>query len=82
MQIGKKDVIWNLTATILKIASGIIILPVILKYLTSEEIGIWTIFLSFSSITLLFDFGFSATFARSITYILVGQLNYTKKDLR
>ncbi|MFV0391976.1 MAG: O-unit flippase-like protein [Paludibacteraceae bacterium] len=72
MQITKKDVAWNLGATVLKIASGVIILPVILKYLTADDVGVWTIFLSFSAITLLFDFGFSATFSRTITYIFSG----------
>ncbi|MBP1637285.1 MAG: putative rane protein [Bacteroidetes bacterium] len=79
MQIDRKDVIWNLTATVLKIASGVLILPVVLKYLTPDEVGMWTIFLSFSSVTLLFDFGFSQTFARNITYIFSGASQLHKR---
>ncbi|MDO4725674.1 MAG: O-unit flippase-like protein [Porphyromonadaceae bacterium] len=72
MEIGKKDFSWNIAATLLKLASGILILPVILKYFTADEVGIWMVFLSFSTIVLLFDFGFSNTFTRNITYIFSG----------
>ena len=35
MNIGVKDVVWNYLATFLKIGSSIILLPLILKYLSS-----------------------------------------------
>lgn len=79
MQITKKDVIWNFSATVLKIASNVLILPVILRYLSADEVGIWTIFISFSAITLLFDFGFSQTFSRNITYVFSGANNFQKE---
>ncbi len=72
MQIGRKDVIWNYAATFMRIASGIIILPLVLKLLPSEEYGLWNIFLTISTLPALFDFGFSNSFTRNVAYVYSG----------
>ena len=72
MQIGRKDLLWNYAATAMRILSGIIVLPVMLRLLPSEEVGIWAIFLSLTTITSLLDFGFSHSFSRNITYVFSG----------
>ncbi len=72
MKIGKKDILWNYIATFFKIASGVLLLPLILKMLSAEEVGIWTIFLSVTALINLLDFGFTPSFSRSITYIYSG----------
>lgn len=70
--ITKKDVVWNFIATFLKTASSIILLPIILKYLSAQEIGIWTIFVSIGGLIGIADFGFSPSFSRNITFIFSG----------
>jgi O-antigen/teichoic acid export membrane protein len=72
MQIGRKDVAWNFAATFMRIASGLIVLPLVLRLLPSQEVGLWNIFLTIGSIAALLDFGFSNSFARNITYIFSG----------
>lgn len=72
MQIGKKDVIWNFIATTMRVASGLIVLPLVLHMLPSEEVGLWNIFLIIGSLAALLDFGFSNSFSRNITYIFSG----------
>ena len=72
MQIGRKDLLWNYAATSMRILSGIIVLPITLRMLPSEEMGIWSIFLSLITITSLLDFGFSNSFSRNITYVYSG----------
>ena len=72
MQIGRKDLLWNYAATSMRILSGIIVLPITLRMLPSEEMGIWSIFLSLVTITSLLDFGFSNSFSRNITYVYSG----------
>lgn len=72
MQIGRKDVAWNFAATFMRIASGLIVLPLVLRLLPSQEVGLWNIFLTIGSIATLLDFGFSNAFARNITYIFSG----------
>lgn len=72
MDIGRKELFWNYAATSMRLFSGIIILPFSLRILSSEEIGIWSIFLSLVSITSLLDFGFNNSFSRNVTYIYSG----------
>jgi len=72
MQIGRKDLLWNYAATSMRILSGIIVLPITLRMLPSEEMGIWSIFLSLMTITALLDFGFSNSFSRNVTYVYSG----------
>jgi len=72
MQIGRKDLFWNYAATSMRILSGIIVLPVVLRMFPSEEVGIWGIFLSLMTITALLDFGFSNSFSRNVTYVYSG----------
>lgn len=72
MQLGKKDIAWNLIATSMRIASGLIVLPLVLRVLTKEEVGLWNIFVMIGSIVSLLDFGFSNSFSRNITYIFSG----------
>ena len=72
MQIGRKDLLWNYAATSMRILSGIVVLPITLRMLPSEEMGIWSIFLSLMTITTLLDFGFSNSFSRNVTYVYSG----------
>ena len=72
MQITKADATWNLLATTLRVAAGIIVLPLVLYFLPQEDLALWSIFLSFGAMVVLLDFGFSLTFTRNITYIFSG----------
>lgn len=70
--IGKTDIIWSGLATIFKIGAGVLLFPLILRFLPTETVGIWTIFLAITSLSTLLDFGFSISFTRNIAYIFSG----------
>jgi len=72
MRITKADVVWSFFAAFFKVASSALLLPLILKMLPAEEVGLWTIFMSVTFFVNLFDFGFSASFSRNISYIFSG----------
>ncbi len=72
IHINKKVIYWNYLATFLQIGSGLILFPFILSLLSTETVGIWSIFLTISSLIGLLDFGFSSSFSRNITYIFSG----------
>jgi len=72
MEIGRKDVVWNFAATFMRVASGVIVLPLVLRMLPSQEVGLWSIFITIGSLATLLDFGFSNAFSRNITYIFSG----------
>ena len=72
IKISKFDIIWSYAAQFFNLGTGFISLPLILKLLSADEVGLNYILLSINSIIALFDMGFSAQFARNITYVLSG----------
>jgi O-antigen/teichoic acid export membrane protein len=72
MQIGRKDIAWNAAGTFMRVASGVIVLPIVLSTFPKAEYGLWTIFIYVGTIATLLDFGFSNAFGRNITYIFSG----------
>lgn len=75
MQIGRKDVAWNLGATFMRVASGLIVLPLVLRLLPDYEVGLYYLFIELIGLTALLDFGFSNSFTRNVTYIFSGASN-------
>ncbi len=72
MKITGKDVIWSYVGYLLRFFSGIIVLPLLIKYLTSEELAVWYVFLSIASLSQIFDMGFSPTIIRNVSYAYAG----------
>jgi O-antigen/teichoic acid export membrane protein len=79
IKINKKDILWGYFAEFFSLASGLITLPLILRMLSPEEIGVNYIMLTVGSIVSLFDFGFGTQFGRNVTYIFSG-VNTLKKE--
>lgn len=79
MQINKIDVYWNYLATFFKIATSILLLPLILKYLPSEDVAMWTIFTTISGLIFLLDFGFHSSFVRNVSYVF-GGIHFLEKE--
>lgn len=81
INIGKKDVGWAYIGSFFKVAANIILLPIVLKMLSDDELGIWYVFGSISQIVLLLDFGFASTIARNIAYAWCGVDSLQKDSL-
>jgi O-antigen/teichoic acid export membrane protein len=79
MNLKQKDIIWAYLAQFFQIAAGIIILPLILRMLNTNEIAINYLMLNIGTLVTLFDFGFSGQFSRNFSYIFSGAQNL-KKD--
>lgn len=75
MNIGKKDVIWGYISLFLVQGINVILLPFILVFLSSKEVGLWYTFTSIYGLAMLIDFGFQATISRNISYIWSGAEN-------
>lgn len=80
INIKRDDVIWSYLGTAISLSSYIIILPLIVKFLSSDLVGLWYVFVSIGAIANLFDFGFTYTFARNITYCWSGSHKLQKVD--
>jgi len=81
LKINKKDLAWGYFAQFFSIASGIIVLPVILKLLSAEEVGLNYLMLTIGGLVTLFDFGFAPQFGRNITYIFSGSQKLLKEGI-
>lgn len=81
INIQRKDVIWSYLGNFFKLSTNIILLPIILKLLPGEDLGLWYVYATISQLVVLLDFGFAATLARNITYTWCGAKTLQKKSL-
>ena len=77
--VEKKDFVWTMLATFFKIGAGVLLFPIILKMLPAETVGVWTIFVTITQLTFIFDFGFNTSFARNVSYVFSG-VSLLKRD--
>lgn len=68
----RADVIWNYIGTVVSMASGFVLLPLLMKYLSADELGLWYVFVALANLATLFEFGFHPTFSRNIVYVMSG----------
>lgn len=73
-----RDLNWGLLSQGLNIASGLLLLPVVLIYLSSEEVGLWFVFSSLVGLAQLLELGFQPTIARYVAYIYAGSQRLEK----
>lgn len=72
IQINKSDIVWSYLGVIVSFTASVLSFPVVIYFLDGDLLGLWYVFASIGSISLLFDFGFTLTFARNITYCWSG----------
>jgi len=76
-----RDLNWGLLSQGLNIASGILLLPVVLVCLSKEEIGLWYVFSSLAGLAQLLELGFQPTIARYVAYIYAGAQRLEKSGI-
>lgn len=81
IRISNRDVIWNILGTTLSMGANLLLLPVVIYYLNSDMLGLWYVFTSIGAVAQLFDFGFSATFSRNVSYSWSGATRLQKSDV-
>lgn len=80
--IKKKDIYWSYLSQIFVVLSGLLTLPLILRLLSTDEIGMNYLMLTLGSLVSLFDFGFTPQFSRNLTYIFSGAQELKKKGIK
>lgn len=81
MNVTNGDVVWSYIAQFFNVATGIIVLPMILRLLNTEEIAFYYVILNIGTLVNLFDFGFSAQFSRNFAYLFSGAQELQKEGL-
>lgn len=72
INISKSDVIWSYFSLFLFNGINLLLLPFILAFLSSAEIGLWYTFTAVSSLVVILDFGFMTTLSRNVTFVWEG----------
>lgn len=78
-EVNKKTIASSYISQFFQYGIAILVLPVILNNLNAEELGVWYIFLSITSLVKLLDFGFAPSIQRNIAYVAAGAQEL-KKD--
>lgn len=81
IKITRKDIVWGYAGQFFQIASGVIILPLVLRLLTPHEIGMNYLMLTISTMVALLDFGFSGQFGLNFTFVNSGARRLLKEGV-
>jgi O-antigen/teichoic acid export membrane protein len=73
----RSAVAWSSVFTLLRIGSGLLLLPLLFKSLSREELGVYYMFLAVAQFTVVIDFGFSGTISRFVSYAMSGARSLT-----
>src|SRR5438552_7964537 len=65
-------VAWSLAAAALRALGGVLVLPLMVRKVPSDHLGLWYVFLSLQGIASLFDLGFSPAVTRAAGYLWAG----------
>lgn len=79
--ISKSDVIWSYIAKFFALATSIIVLPLVLRMLSAEEVGMNYLMATISSMVMLIDFGFGPQFGRNFSYVYSGAQTLRKQGV-
>lgn len=81
MNINRNDVMWGYVSLLLVQCINIILLPFIIKFLDTKEIGLWYTFTTFYMLAILIDFGFQTVISRNVSYLWAGAEKITKDSI-
>lgn len=79
IQTSRNDVVWNYIGTLASFCGSFLLLPILLRYLSDDDLGLWYVFLAISNLTQLFEFGFNPTFSRNLVYCFSGAKELRKE---
>jgi O-antigen/teichoic acid export membrane protein len=77
----KADVLWGYLGQVFSVASSLVTLPLILRMLTADEVGLNYLMVTISGFALLLDFGFSPQFARNFAFVFGGAQSLLKEGI-
>ncbi|GKW45328.1 O-unit flippase-like protein [Planococcus sp. NCCP-2050] len=72
IKISNSDVKWSYISLALSNGINIVLLPFILIYLNSKEVGLWYAFAAIAGLVVILDFGFMTTLSRNVTFVWSG----------
>lgn len=77
----RSDLKWGYLAQALSVGSGLLLLPVVVRSLSPEDVGIWFVFITLTSLAQLLELGFLPTIARNTAYLFAGARSLTGQGI-
>lgn len=74
----KKDIFWGYFSQFLQYGAALLVLPILLRRLSSAELGVWYVFMTISALVNMLDMGFTHTLARNVSYVMGGARHLLK----
>ncbi len=71
-RLNNSAVVWSWAFNGFRLASGLFLLPLLLRKLPNEDLGIYYVFLRLIALTPIIDFGFSVSIGRYVSYAMGG----------
>lgn len=72
---ARADLAWGYLAQALNLGAGVLLLPVVVRFLPPAQVGLWFVFLTLGALAQLLEFGFQPTLARNMAYAYAGASN-------
>ena len=69
---SQSTVVWSWAMNGLRLATGILVLPLLISHLSKPDFGMYFIFVSLSALIPIIDFGFSVSIGRAVSYAMGG----------
>jgi len=82
MKVNFKTIFLNYSAILLSMLVNLVLLPFIVKFLDSDYLGLWYVYISLGSLIHLLDFGFTPTITRYISYLFSGNFSFFTRFLK
>lgn len=73
-----RDLLWNYGGLAFRMAGQFLLLPLVLKLLDEQLVGLWYVFVSVNSLISTFQSGFAPSFARNVAYCWSGARSFEK----
>jgi len=71
-RLRRSTIVWSWVFNGFRLATGLLLLPLVLHKLFTEELGMYYVFLSLVALAPVIDFGFSPTILRFVSYAMGG----------
>lgn len=71
------NMFWAYGAQFFNVAGSLLLLPLIVRHLPSEEVGMWFVFATLAGVAQLLELGFQSTISRNVTYAYSGAIKLT-----
>ena len=72
IHISRRDIVWTYASLGLGAGINVILLPLLVTFLSPEELGLWYVFAAVGTLIVVMDFGLVVTVSRNITMALMG----------